>query len=216
MPITADSCEPITQLWSQRLSSCLRCLPGCTTSSVTWPWHHCACLSLDKSPWPMHVRNTSFLRAHQNASFRATKKAAVGLARTCCIISGTFYLLPLTRSTLTLKETFLQVLITLPFISSDEPSYTGVLSGTSLPALYRKHFPLFPFSLNPDTQTQAEEHQSRHIWWISTDSGQCFCFVCSFFSVGARKSSSPFKWTKGQNPNEKLKAFTIMGNYKTA
>lgn len=99
MPITADSYESITQLWSQRLSSWLRRVPGCIRSSVTWPLNQYSCLSLDKSPWPMHVHSTRFLRAHQDASFRATKKAAVGLARTCCSISGMFYLLPLTRST---------------------------------------------------------------------------------------------------------------------
>lgn len=105
----------------------------------------------------MHVQNTCFLRAQQNASIGAAKKAAAGLARTCCSISGVFYLLPLTSTNL--KGNVSVCSDFLPFISSDQLSYVGILPGTSLPAPYRQHFPLIPSSLNPDTQTQAEEHQ---------------------------------------------------------
>lgn len=185
----------------ETVSSCLRCLPGCIKSSVTCPFHHCSCVSLDKSSWPVHVQNTCFLRAQQNASIGAAKKAAGGLARTRCTTSGVFYLLPLTRST-NLKGNVSVGSDFLPFISSDEPSYMGILSGTSLPALFRQHFPLIPSSLNPDTQTQAEEHQPHPSWWISTDSGRCFCLVCLFGLFFSRGKEIKFtlQMNQGSNP----------------
>lgn len=79
-----------------------------------------------------------------------------------------------------------------------------------LSALYRQHFPLIPLSLNPDTQTQAEEHQPHHIWWISTDSDQCFCFVClglGFFFRRSKEIKFTLQMNQGSNPYWKIKGF---------
>lgn len=71
-------------------------------------------------------------------------------------------------------------------------------------------------------RAQTEKHQPCHIWWSSANRGWHFCLVR--FGLGGRggafwmgnEISSPFKWTQGQIPNEKSKAFNTKGNYNTA